>query len=87
MVDRAGHVVGGADFDAEPGKTRRVAVRVTLAFRAAAPRGPVPAGVRMTSEDALDGTSTESGFVVAAPQAAKKNHGHRPHARRHPRRR
>jgi len=85
VVDRAGHDVGGAGFDAAPGKTHRVAVRVTRAFRDAARRGPVPAGVRMTSQDALDGTSTANDFVVGSPQATakKKHHRHRRHRRHH----
>jgi CubicO group peptidase (beta-lactamase class C family) len=88
VVDRAAHVVGAIDFNVAPGKAQRVAVRVTRAFRDAARRGPVPAGVRMTSQDALDGTSTANDFVVGSPQPkAKHRHRHRRHARRHHRRR
>jgi CubicO group peptidase (beta-lactamase class C family) len=90
VVDAGGKVVGGATFDAPPGGTQRVAVRVTRAFRDAARGGAVAATVRTTSQDAVDGTPTANDFTVGSPNVAakpkKRSRHHRHHSARHRRR-
>jgi CubicO group peptidase (beta-lactamase class C family) len=87
VVDAAtGKVVGGANFDAPPGGSQRVAVRVQRTYRDAvrgAGSGGLTATVRLTSKDALDGTATASDFTVGSPtpKAKPKRHRHR-HRRR-----
>jgi CubicO group peptidase (beta-lactamase class C family) len=78
VMDGSGAVVGGAQFDAAPGKAARVAVRVKRTFRDAARRGTVPASVKLTSEDSAGGVDTTNAFVVGSPQPkARKQHRRR----------
>jgi CubicO group peptidase (beta-lactamase class C family) len=80
VVDsRTGAVVGGTSFEVPPGASQRITMRVPRRYRDAARRAGargLAATVRMTSRDALDGTSTSAGLVVGSP-AVKRRHSRR----------
>lgn len=74
VVDaRSGKVLGGADFDAPPGGTQRVTLRVPRTYRDEARNSVLPATVTMTARDAVDGTATSADLTLGSPKPKKRH--------------